>query len=177
MSDFSLSGYMRKIQDFSRPYLFYCKIFYGTVFVDHVYLVKSTSLPAQSIKDATADWQGNQYKIATTNDYADFTITFMSDKDMLLRESFYSWMEEIHNVDTNIHGRPGASGGYFGKIILDQLSGQNDVLQSYTLYGAWPTGMKELSLDYSKKELASFDVTFKYQYHLLNDGTTGHAGA
>ena len=68
MASFNLDGFMNKVKDYSRPYLFYCKIFNSPLSGDHVYLVKSTKLPAQTITKTEADWQGNKYKLATTNE-------------------------------------------------------------------------------------------------------------
>lgn len=171
-----LDTFMGTYRDFSRPYLFYCKILgAATAYLptDHAYLVNATSLPAQSLDEITASWQGMAYKIAGVSTYADFTVTFKNDSDGVIRRAFLAWSNDIHNPKTNIHGRPGDSGGYFGTIILEHLDTTGKVMQTYNLIGAWPKTVAALTLDYTAKDLQTFDITFSYQYHVIGDISEG----
>jgi len=174
MVAFNLQGLWGAHRDFARSYLFECTIegFKGN---NHAHLVKATSLPERTINQLTTDWQGNTYKIGGTSEYSDFIITFNMDAKGDLRRDFLIWMDNIHDPESNVHGSPetNTNGGYFRDVTLKHLNGQpsNDgignSIMTYRLIDAWPTSVGEVSLDYSTKEIATFDVSFAYQYHKI----------
>lgn len=166
---FDLNAFMGQNHDFARGYTFYAWVTGGVGMTpDHQYLVKSSKLPATAIDAAELNWQGNKYKIGTTQTFTDFTISYVVDTEDALRKSYVEWMTQIHNPETNMHGFVGGeSGGYLGVVHLQHLSHVNaSTIMEYELRGAWPTSVGELSLDYSSKEMATFDVTFAYQFHV-----------
>ena len=160
---FNLDGFMSVYKDYARSYLFLCKI-EKFMISDHQYLVKSTKLPEHGFEEVETNLQGNKYKTAGNPVYSDFTITFNSDSDNLLRKKFIDWNLKIHDSDKNTHGSPI---DYFSDITLKQLNGKGEPTVTYNLIGSWPKTIGEVSLDYSTKEISSFDVTFSYQYHIL----------
>jgi len=164
---FNLDSMVGTYKDFARGYLFYAKVTGGGVNFDnnHPYLVNSTTLPAQSIEPITTNWQGNEYKIGGVNTFSDFTISFKSDVDQQLRSKFLEWMKKIHDPASNVHGKPDE---YFGQVDLTQIDVNGKQVMSYSLMKAWPSGVGEVTLDYSSKEISTFDVTFAYQYHIVD---------
>lgn len=175
MTGFNLTEFMSNSRDFARAYLFEADIKkFGKD--GHGMYVKSTKLPEHTIGEIETDFQGNKYKIASTSEVQDFSISFNSDVEDQLRNKFVTWMLEIHNPATNLHGTPGNMGsGYFSDIILKHLNGQGNAIMIYGLHGAWPKSIGELTLDYSTKEIATFDVTFSYQYHLAMQSNASNA--
>ena len=163
---FNLDSMIGAYKDFARGYLFYARI-NGPVEIgkDHPYLVQSTTLPTQTIEPITTNWQGNEYKIGGVNTFGDFSITFKSDVTQNIRTNFLKWMEMIHNPVTNIHGKPDE---YFGTIDLTQINTEGNEIMSYSLINAWPSSVGEITLGYESKEISTFDVTFAYQYHVVD---------
>ncbi len=166
MSDFSLSSFIsnQTNQDFARGYTFYV-MFENVQYLsaNDRFLVKSSSLPASTLGTAEANWQGNTYKLATTNEYTDFTVDFMVDPKDNIREKFLKWNDDIHEVKTNVHGDPLK---YMQNIKLEHLDHTTgNPLLTYTLWKAFPSNIGEIALDYSAKDLATFSVTFTYQWH------------
>lgn len=56
--------------------------------------------------------------------------------------------------------------------MLDQevwhLNSQGDPIMKYKLVSAWPSTVGEMTLDYSSKEVATFDLTFKFlRYEII----------
>ncbi len=164
---FRLDDMIGQYKDFARGYLFYANVT-SPVDIDpnHPYLVQATTLPAQTIEPITTQWQGNEYKIGGTNTFADFTITFKSDVAQALRASFLNWMQDIHDPVSNVHGTPSE---YFGQVGLTHINVNDEEIMTYNLINAWPTLVGELTLDYGTKEISTFDVTFAYQYHTVNE--------
>ena len=165
---FNLDSMVGAYKDFARGYLFYAKVTGkgGTFDNKHPYLVNATTLPAQSIEPITTNWQGNEYKIGGVNAFSEFSITFKSDTENKLRTAFLEWAKLIHDPVTNIHGKPQ---DYFGQVDLTQLDVEGKPVMSYSLINAWPSGVAEMTLDYSSKEISTFDVTFTYQYHVVDN--------
>ena len=162
MAGFNLDSFISENRDFARGYTFYVSIpardgEFGKR------LVKSSRLPTSTIPIAEVNWQGNKYKIGTTQEYAEFSITYNSDPADDLRRLYLQWMNDVHNVANNIHGDPSL---YMQDITLEHLSHTTGApIMVYTLVYAWPSSVGELALDYGSKEVATFDVTFNYQYH------------
>jgi hypothetical protein len=160
---FNLDGFINKHADFARGYTFYCSVtsgFVGDEFQKH--LVKSSTLPSSSNPKASVNWQGNVYKIGTTSEYGEQKITYQSDIANQLRFNYLNWLKTIHDVETNLHGDPAA---YVADVKLIHLSHTTGApIMVYTLHKAWPTGIGEITLDYGTKDIASFDVTFEYQW-------------
>lgn len=174
MVDFNLNAFMSTYGDYARSYLFKCTVNKLNAFGvrDHEYLVKSTRLPESTIDEIESDWQGMKYKIGGTQQFTDFTVSFNMDVGGNIRTAFLKWMGVIHNPETSIHSDPTV---YFTDIKLDHLNGQFRKIMTYELIGAWPKSVGEVSLDYAAKEIATFDVTFSYQYHRISEGTSGIA--
>jgi len=167
---FNLSSFIsnQNGQDFARGYVFYVAFEdcpYITTGEKGRYLVKSSSLPAEQLGQAVANWQGNEYKIATTSEYTDFTVDFNVDPDDSIRTDFVNWKKAAHDVRDNTHGIPPQ---YMWTITLEHLSHvTGDPVLTYKLQMAWPSNVGELTLDYSAKEIATFSVTFAYQWHTV----------
>jgi hypothetical protein len=155
-----------KYKDFARNYLFYARINYTGFSQDDSYLVSAASLPVHTIDPVETNWQGAKYKIATTHNFAEYSITFKADPSQDLRRKFASWTEKIHNPLNNIHGLPA---NYFGSLDLSQINGQGEPIMSYKFVGAWPSSIAEVTLDYGSKELTTFAVTFQYQYFVVDN--------
>lgn len=163
---FNLSGFINHTHDFSRGYTFYLQ-FVNTTYLGETptYLVKSSSLPAQTIETTEANWQGNVYKLGTTNSYTDFTVDFNVDIKDDLRKSLYEWSRNIHDVISNHHGDPSIYMQNFTIEHIDHKTGTPII--TYTMHQAFPTTVGEMSLDYSTKDIATFSVTFAYQWHTM----------
>jgi hypothetical protein len=163
MAGFNLDNFMAENRDFARGYTFYINVD-GPIGEYGKYLVKSSSLPASTIPVAEVNWQGNKYKLGTTQEFQEFTVTYNVDKDDMIRMDYVNWERMIHDPETNLHGNPE---GYMSDIHLEHLDHRTGgPLMIYRLVQAWPTSVGALALDYGSKEIAYFDVTFAYQYHV-----------
>ena len=163
---FNLDDMIGKYKDFARGYLFYVKVTSPVgIQRDHPYLVSTASLPAQSLETTSTNWQGNEYKFATVNTFDTFEITFKADVVHELRTNFLTWMKQIHDPVSNIHGNPA---DYFGQVDMTQLNSSGVGIMDYSLINAFPSAVGEISLDYGTREISTFTVTFTYQYHIVN---------
>lgn len=171
-SGFNLDEFMAANADYARGYTFYISVHGSFMNTEQQkFLVKSSTLPASTIPQAEVNWQGNAYKIGTTQEFAEFTITYSVDINDDIRLRYEDWMKYIHDPKTNVHGDPTQ---YMVGIDLEHISHANGAtLMTYQLVGAWPSNITEMALDYASKETATFDVTFTYQYHTTRSGGPG----
>ncbi len=158
----TLEGIRSVLNVGARTYLFY---WYPNLLVDDGErvrrLVRSTSLPASTLKVAEIPWQGYNYKIGAQQEFAEWTVNVNMDSMDTTRAAIIKWMEKIHNPGTNIHGRPK---DYFRTQQVSLLA--PDTLKpqyKYHLIDAWPSAVGEISLDYSGAEVATYDITFQIQ--------------
>jgi hypothetical protein len=136
------------------------------------YYVKSTSLPETTIQETSTFWCGQEYKIAGTQRFAEWTVTFYIDNKSIILNKFREWMNIIHNPQTNYYAEPMI---YMTEQSLYLLSATDNgqVICCYKLYGMWPKQIGQVALDYGSNELAQFDVTFAYQYHTVTYADPG----
>lgn len=175
---FSIDQMIGAYKDFARGYLFYLRVEGAPVNIDqnHHFLVNATSLPTSSITEIQANYQGNIYKLPTTHEFEAFTVTFRVDEGMNIRANMLAWQNLIHDPETNIHGNPGdfIPGA---TIFVWQVDNENNPTMTYELHGVWPQSVAAQTLDYGTKEIATFDVTFSYQYHTVSHGGNAVVGS
>jgi len=141
------------------------------------YLVKSSTFPGDEVEEIIVNWQGVDYKMAGKRTFPDWTLSFNVDRKSTIRKDFGNWIDAIHTVngtESHKYGTPGSPesndddlGSYFSQQTLYMLDYNGDPVSTLTLHGSWPKSIGEISLDYSSMEVATFDVTFTYQYHTI----------
>ncbi len=170
---FNLGQFISNNEDFARGYTFYVTFTDGNpgkIKQSDKYLVKSSTLPTGTITPVEASWQGNKYKLAGTQEFTDFTVSFNINPDVdNIRTRFMTWQAAIHDVKTNKHGTAGITNGYMSDIEVRHMDHREEdkALATYKLIGAWPSNVGEVQLTYDSTELATFDVSFTYQYHTI----------
>lgn len=137
---------------------------------DFSYYVKSTSLPAASLEEIVTHWQGQAYKIAGIPTYDDWTVTLNVDIGAMVLKRFGDWQRMIRNPLTNVSGRPVT---YTSDQDIHLLGPNGETVCMYKLYGAWPKSMGAVTLDYSDTSIASVEITFAYQYHVIHEKEPG----
>ena len=174
---FSLNEFMSVTKDFSRGYTFYVLLpSIAGITPDSRYLVRGARLPASTIESTTTSWQGNAYKLGTTQTFESFGITFNIDITDTIRNNMLKWVELTHNANDNIHGHPDT---YMQDITVQHLNHLNgtQIITEYKLIKCWPTSVGALELAYESKEIAQFEVSFEYQFHTSAPGSAPAGGA
>jgi len=164
MSGFNLDTFRANLNVGARSYLFYMlPNIPGGDNRKAGFLVRSTSLPASSIEVATIPWQGYSYKLGTKQTFAEWSVTFTLDSPDVVRSAYLRWMDDIHNASTNVHGLPVT---YMMDQHVELLTPDGGgTVALYKLVGAWPSSVGEVTLDYSGSDIATFQVSYNYQYH------------
>jgi len=108
------------------------------------------------------NWQGYDYKMAGKYTYATFGITFNVDINSKIRLAYESWMKMINDPLTNERTLPSE---YMVDQVVYLLDYKGIPSMTYKLYGAWPSNLAEVSLDYATADVAQFEVVLTYQFH------------
>lgn len=169
MAGFNIDSFKANFQNAARQNLFYIYLdipdsVLGTD--KTVYLVRASGLPESTIDQIEIPWQGQSFKFGSSHTYSDWNVTFAVDIDAQIRKDFITWQELVHNPTSNEHGTPSDYMRTQRAVLLD---GSGSPIMEYKLFNAWPSTVSEITLDYSAKEYAQFDVTFTYTYHTADN--------
>jgi hypothetical protein len=137
---------------------------------DAIYLVKTAQMPSTTLEEGVLNWQGFDWKYATKHTYTDITITFNVDKEAKIRQTFENWSNLCHDPVTNFYATHDI---YMIDQRLQMIGYNGNVILEFTLVSAWPKEVSQITMDYATSEVATFDVTFSYQYHLTSYTETG----
>jgi hypothetical protein len=104
--------------------------------------------------------------------FAPFTCTILNDTDFKLREGLERWMNamESNSLKTGFTD----PSQYQAVIVVTQLDRSGGVLRTYRLFGAFPTDISPVGLDFSANDqLSTFGATFQYQHFDVFSPQTG----
>jgi hypothetical protein len=171
MPNFDIESFRAKFQAGSRAYLFYVKPIFplglGADTDTATYLVRAASLPETTNEEIVINWQGFDYKMAGKATYAAWAVTYNVDKDADILKWYLEWARIILDPTTNVHGSPV---DYMVDQQVELIGLDGNAILKYKLVGAWPQSIGAVTLDYATSDVAQFDVTWTYQYHVVDRG-------
>lgn len=134
------------------------------------YLCKAASLPTTTIAAVEIPYRGRKLKIPGDREYAEWSLTFLSDGDFELRNAFEKWMDDLNQtvankatVDLNL------SGSLFPEWSIDQLDRTGQAIKSYRFFHCWPSEIGAMDVSSDAAELSEFTVNLQYTYFLTQD--------
>lgn len=131
------------------------------------YLCRAAAMPATTIAAIEVPYRGRQLKIPGDRSYAEWSLTFMSDGDMELRNAFEKWMDDINKTVDNVATADlNLTGSLFPEWNVEQLDRMGSPIKSYKFLHCWPSEVSQIELTSEATELQTFDVTLQYTYFL-----------
>ena len=125
------------------------------------FLVKSTSLPGQTITEIPVNFRGRQLFLAGDRTFETWTTTVINDTDFHIRRQIEGWMNNINDLETNT-GQDNVA-LYTSNCVVTQLDRNNVVLKEYKLTSCWPTVLGPIELSYDTvSDIETFDITWRY---------------
>lgn len=170
MAGFDIDSFRANFQAGARAYLFQCKPMFPLQVTNSdtdqaTYLVRSSSLPLSTLEEIPVNWQGHDYKMAGKYTFTDWIITFNVDQDADILKWYIDWQRLILDPTSNQHGAPA---DYMVDQVVELLGLDGEPLLKYKLVGAWPGEVAAVNLDYATNDTAQFDISFRYQYHVVD---------
>jgi hypothetical protein len=125
------------------------------------FLVRTASLPGQTITEIPVNFRGRQLFVAGDRTFETWSTTVFNDTDFAIRKGIERWMNGINDLN-NSRGRSNVN-EYTADLFVDQLNRDNVVIKSYILKKCWPTVISpiELNMD-TVSEIETFDITWRY---------------
>jgi len=171
MPGFDIESFRAKFQSGARQYMFYVKPVFplgiGADTDTATYLIRASQLPATDNEELVVQWQGFDYKMAGKATFSPWATTFNVDKDADILKWFLEWKKIILDPTTNVHGSPV---DYMVDQQVELLGFDGNPILKYKLVGAWPQSVGAVTLDYATSDVAQFEVTWSYQYHVVDRG-------
>jgi hypothetical protein len=128
------------------------------------FLIRASSLPAQTLAEISIPFRGRNIYIAGDREFADtWTTTFMNDTDFMIRNAMERWSNGINDLADNTGVISPAD--YQSDLTVEQLDRDDTILKSYIFRSAWPTSVAtiELTSD-AAADIETFEVTWRYQH-------------
>ena len=156
---------------FVRPSLF--KISIDDVVVgggEQVFWVKSASLPASTVGVIEVPYHGRKAYMPGDRTFSDWqmTVIYADEGSNSLYNKFLSWMNEIQTP-----AGVGVAREQAKMVKVDVLSpnseiGDNNIIDTYTLYGAFPIEIGSMDLSQETSDaFMEFTVSLSYSYHMM----------
>lgn len=184
----SVSNFLSKVNQGVKPNLFLVDIQWPNAFASVPadadltnMLCKAAALPASNLGVIEVPYRGRTVKIAGDRTFDTWTVTFINDRNFLIRSAMEKWMQEINSHDGNVADRwiPNAAGstGYTAHLLVKQLERDSNangaVLRQYKLWHCFPTNISQIDLAYdSNDQIEDFTVEFQLQYWTVDTGST-----
>lgn len=127
------------------------------------YLCKAASLPESTIGQVNVPFMGRNIKVAGDKEFADWTVTMITDTDLNARRSFEKWMNLMNSHQLNL----GVSSplAYYANVSVDLLDRTGNPIYTVDLKSCFPVNVGEISLGYDNNDtIAEYTVTFAVNY-------------
>ena len=128
------------------------------------FLVRGSSLPAQTLGEIPIPFRGRSIYIAGDRTFGEtWSTTFMNDTDFMIRNAMERWSNGINDLADNTGVI--APADYQTDLTVEHLDRDDTVLKSYIFRSAWPQGVTAIDLTSEEATaIETFVVTWRYQH-------------
>lgn len=128
------------------------------------YLIKAANRPQINFEVVTLDHINVKRKLQGKGEWQDMTITLY---DPIVPSGAQQVMEWVRLGHESITGRKGYSEFYKKTITIQMLGPVGDVVETWTLYGAFPLQVNFGELDMTSNDPAQIELQIAYDYAVL----------
>ena len=129
------------------------------------YLIKASAKPSFTNGEVTLDHINVQRYVKGKTVWNTIAITLYDAIIPSGAQAVVQWLRDHHESAT---GRDGYSDFYKKDIELKQLSGLGEIVEQWTLKGAFITEGNFGTLDWSTEDAVNIELTLRYDYAILN---------
>jgi len=132
------------------------------------FLVKATTIPASTIGSYDVYYHGKAIKVAGDRTFDTWDTTIINDEDFGIRNTLENWMNSISNHKLNTRDKEvfntseGDVAKYKSTVKVIQFSKAGEEIRAYRFFGAWPSALSTINLDWSSQEIEEFTCTWMY---------------
>jgi hypothetical protein len=152
----------------------------STAMADYPYMTKAATFPESTITASPISYMGREIQVPGNRESTQWTNTVYNDEDFLVRHMLENWTQKLNSGVSNSR----ASGwltpaNYTGSLqvigfkkatatVTDEESGDTTedaaIASSYKFWGAWPSSVGEVTLDWETNDIQEYEVTWEYAY-------------
>ena len=138
----------------------------------------ATVLPGRTQNTTEIPYLGFPFSVpTTTTPNKTFTCTLRCSQNNMLRNAMMKWLNfasQLNEFDGKTDLDVATGGGDKripnSSVIIRLLDQQlKNVIQTYTLYGAFPTTVGDMTLDQAAADIATFEVQMMYQFFKIKN--------
>lgn len=138
------------------------------------FLANAASIPGAQLGQRIVSYMGQDIKIAGDRFYPDFDVQVLNDEDFAIRDAVERWNNSISQYSredaVRVDGATSDPSSYVGKIYVDQLGKDGNVIKTYGLVNAWPAMIGGIGLAWQQKDdVELFTISWRYDY-IENEG-------
>ena len=154
----------------ARPSLFMVELYYPSKVAPpptpSKFLVKGASIPASTVGTYDVYYQGKAVKVAGDRTFDTWECTIINDEDYTIRVVLEKWMNLIstHKLNTRreFSTKEGETADYKRTIKVSQYGKDGTHKHHYHFYGAFPTALSSIALDWGSQDIEEYTVTWTY---------------
>ena len=121
------------------------------------------TIPASSIQDIEIQFRGKPYHEAGERIFQPWQCQIYNDVNFTVRGALESWVANTRSPDTT--DGTALPIDYKSTITVEQLNRAGETTRTYFLYGAYPTEVQDIQLEYSQGQtIEEYGVSFTYDY-------------
>jgi hypothetical protein len=163
---------------FARPNLFSVDI--STVSTDKAAKYRMSCFQAQipGVSLSTTDRDIGFRSVAYQKLFSDMTLGFYVSSGLEEIQFWQTWIDSIVSSKTNHFNLPKGPKGYYGTIIVRQISRTGGPSGEWTFHDAYPKAMDPIALDYGTNDAAmtmATTITYRHYTHRYLDAQTATA--
>ena len=132
-------------------------------------LVKATSIPASTVGSYEVFYHGKAVKVAGDRTFDTWDTTIINDEDFAIRYAIEEWMQLISDHKLNTRDKQistsileGENAEYNQDMVVKQFGKDGKVVRKYQFFGAFPTALSAINLDWGTQDIEEFTCTWTY---------------
>ena len=155
----------------ARPSLFSVNLTYPTGISNNSlkseFLIKGTTIPASTLGTYEVFFHGKGIKVAGDRTFDTSDTTIIKDEDLGIRQAQENWMKlisdhKLNTRDKTISSSEGENALYKKTLTVTQFGKGGSPLRKYEFFGAFPTALSTIALDWSSADIEEYTCTWTY---------------
>ena len=166
----------------ARPSLFSVNLSYPTgiskASLKSEFLIKGTTIPASTLGTYEIFFHGKGIKVAGDRTFDTWDTTIINDEDFGIRKALENWMKlisdhKLNTRDKTISSSEGENALYKKTLSVTQFAKNGNKLRKYEFFGAFPTALSTITLDWGTSEIEEYTCTWTYDSWNVGELSTG----
>ena len=131
--------------------------------------MKATSIPASTVGSYEVFYHGKAVKVAGDRTFDTWDTTIINDEDFAIRDAIEEWMQLISDHKLNTRDKQistsileGENAEYKQDMVVKQFGKDGKVVRKYQFFGAFPTALSAINLDWGTQDIEEFTCTWTY---------------